>query len=93
MLHARHKLSELKEHCDSLNAKYASMEEQLDRAKEQAATLTRKVEKVRSHNARLISLTEGANNKEAIDEEIREEELLELRKARNAVIVALTVMK
>ena len=56
------------------------MEERLDRAKEQAATLTRKIEKVRSHNARLIAVTEGANDKDAIDEEIRQEELLELRK-------------
>lgn len=77
---------ELKEHCQRLNSKIWAMEEDLDRSKEQNATLTRKVEKQRAQFQRLVSATEESNQKDSAQEDLREEELAELRKVREATL-------
>lgn len=78
--------SELREHCERLNGKVAKVEEELDRSKDHAGTLTRKLDKSRSQNAKLVEqVKESANTNtddKAEDNEMRDAELAELRKVR-----------
>ena len=70
------------------------MEEEVERAKEQVATLTRKLEKSRSQNAKLVEqvkesvkTTNEHLNSKLEDNEMRDAELGELRKVRRYVLV------
>lgn len=75
---------ELKEHSGRLNAKVIKLEESVERGKELAGTLTRKLEKSRGQNTKLVEqLKESVNSKKddkAEDNEMRDAELGELRK-------------
>eukprot|EP00903_Cladosiphon_okamuranus_P010342 g9785.t1 len=79
--------SNLKEHCERLNAKVMKVEEEVERSKEQVATLTRRLEKSRNQNAKLVeqvkesvkTSTEQFDRK-IEDNEMRDAELGELRK-------------
>lgn len=75
---------ELKEHSGRLNAKVIKLEESVEKGKELSGTLTRKLEKSRGQNAKLVEqLKESVNSKKddkAEDNEMRDAELGELRK-------------
>lgn len=81
--------SNLKEHCERLNAKVGKVEEEVERSKEQVSTLTRRLDKSRSQNAKLVeqvkesvkTSTEHLDLK-AEDNEMRDAELGELRKVK-----------
>lgn len=79
-------VSGLKEHCDKLNGTIAKVEEEHDRTREQVGTLTRKLDKSRSQNAKLVEeVKESVKSTEedkTEDNEMRDAELAELRKVR-----------
>lgn len=77
-------LRELREHCERLNARMATVETELHHHKEQNASLNRKVEKHKAQNQKRNEKV--ANQKDSATEELREEELAELRKVRRALI-------
>ncbi|CAM9532499.1 unnamed protein product [Ectocarpus sp. 12 AP-2014] len=79
--------SALKVHCEQLNSKVGKVEEEVNSTKEQVATLTRRLEKSRSLNAKLVEqVKESAKNTSSLskveeeDNEMRDAELGELRK-------------
>ncbi|CAN0369333.1 unnamed protein product, partial [Ectocarpus sp. 8 AP-2014] len=79
--------SALKVHCEQLDSKVGKVEEEVNSTKEQVATLTRRLEKSRSLNAKLVEqVKETAKNTTSLskveeeDNEMRDAELGELRK-------------
>lgn len=76
--------SDLKEHCEQLNGRLVKIDEEAERSKDQVGTFTRKLEKSRSQNAKLVeqlkeSVNLGLASKKE-DNEMRDAELAELRK-------------